>query len=394
MNKAQLFLLRRLLPAALLLVVWTGCQSSEAVDRTTQSREPVEVQDATPCPECAVELIEKLGLREAATPLSEQADWTPPQVVVVFGNDELVARLQAAVPGVEVVDISEPDAWTQHMHRADAVIGECSAEVVNDATKLKWIQIGSAGAERCVNVPGIKERGILLTNAQRLYGPEIAEHVIAVMFAFSRGLYRYIPAQLEGEWQRRLVPTSDHWELEGKTLLVVGLGGIGTEIAWRAAALGMRVVATRRSSREGPEFVDYVGTAGELMELASQADVVANATPLTPETTGMFDAEFFATMKPTAYFINIGRGKSVVTDDLVAALESGAIAGAGLDVTDPEPLPSSHPLWRLPNVIITPHISGNSNEAWERLQILIEENLRRFVAGDRMLSVVNVERGY
>jgi phosphoglycerate dehydrogenase-like enzyme len=375
-------------------VASTACQSGEAVNRATETRAEAPPQDVTPCPECAVELIDRLGLREDSTPLRDRPDWSPPEIVVAFGGEEFIARLQAAAPGVEVVDISEEGAWTQYMHRADAVILECSPKVLNDAPKLRWIQIGSAGAERCVSVPGIKERGIVLTNAQRLYGPEIAEHVIAVMFAFTRGLYRYIPAQLEGEWQRRLVPTSDHWELEGKTLLVVGLGGIGTEIAWRAEALGMRVVATRRSSREGPEFVDYVGTADEMVDLARQADVVVNATPLTPETTGMFDAEFFAAMKPTAYFINIGRGKSVVTDDLVAALESGAIAGAGLDVTDPEPLPSGHPLWRLPNVIITPHISGNSDGAWERLQILIEENLRRFVAGDRMLSVVNVERGY
>ena len=394
MDKPQPFLLRRLLPAALLFVVWTGCQSGEAVDRTTESREPAELQDVTPCPECAAELIDRLGLREDPTPVRERPDWSPPRVVVVFGNETLIARLQAAAPGVEVVDISEPDAWTRYMHEADGVIGECSPKVVNDAPKLKWIQIGSAGAERCVSVPGIKERGILLTNAQRLYGPEIAEHVIAMMFAFSRGLYRYIPAQQERSWKRGLIPRSQHWELEGRTLLVVGLGGIGTEVAWRADALGMRVVATRRSSREGPEFVEYVGTADEVVELARQADVVVNTAPLTPETTGMFDAEFFAAMKPTAYFISVGRGKSVVTDDLVAALESGDIAGAGLDVTDPEPLPSGHPLWRLPNVIITPHISGMSDAAGERLWTLMEENLRRFVAGERMLSVVDVERGY
>jgi phosphoglycerate dehydrogenase-like enzyme len=122
--------------------------------------------------------------------------------------------------------------------------------------------------------------------------------------------------------------------------------------------------------------------------------VVVNTTPLTPETTGLFDAEFFAAMKPTAYFMNVGRGKSVVTADLLAALESGGIAGAGLDVTDPEPLPSGHPLWRLTNVIITPHMSGMSDRRRDRLWILIEENLRRYVAGERMLSVVDVERGY
>jgi len=184
------------------------------------------------------------------------------------------------------------------------------------------------------------------------------------------------------------------WELDGKTMLVVGLGGIGTEVAHRAHALGMRVVATRRSSRSGPEFVDYVGLADELVALLAEADVVVNATPLTAETEGMFDAAFFAGMKPTAYFINVGRGRSVVTDDLVAALEAGKLAGAGLDVTDPEPLPPSHPLWRLPNVIITPHVAASSIEARERQRIVIRENLRRYAAGEPMLSVVSVTRGY
>jgi len=174
----------------------------------------------------------------------------------------------------------------------------------------------------------------------------------------------------------------------------VGLGGIGTEVARRAHALGMRVVATRRSSRSGPDFVDYVGLSDELGDLVAEADVVVTALPLTPETTRMFDAEFFAAMKPTAYFINVGRGKSVVTDDLMAALESGELAGAGLDVTDPEPLPTDHPLWRLPNVIITPHVAASSVQAVERLQAVVRENLRRYVAGEPMLSVVDVGRGY
>jgi phosphoglycerate dehydrogenase-like enzyme len=177
-------------------------------------------------------------------------------------------------------------------------------------------------------------------------------------------------------------------------MLVVGLGGIGTEVARRASALGMTVTATRASSRKGPDFVSYVGLSDELLELAAKADVVVNSLPLTPQTTGLFDAGFFAAMKPTAYFINVGRGKSVVTDDLLLALKEGHIAGAGLDVTEPEPLPSDHPLWMQPNVIITPHISAGSDLRIERLWIVMRENLRRYVAGEPMLSVVDVDRGY
>jgi len=387
--------LTRLLPAGLLIVLWSGCQTGEAVERNAGLRERVEADRVAECPNCAADLIDRLGLREAPTPVRERPGWSPPQTVVVFGNEDLLERLRAVAPGVvEIVDGNDSTALARSLGEADAVIGACWPDLVSAGTSLEWIQLPSAGAERCVNIPEIKERGILITNAQRLYGPEIAEHVIAMLFAFSRGLYRYIPVQQDGAWSRGLLDRSQLWELEGRTLLVVGLGGIGTEVAWRADALGMRVLATRRSSREGPEFVDYVGTADELMDLARQADVVVNTAPLTPETSGLFDSEFFAAMRPTAYFINVGRGKSVVTADLVSALESGAIAGAGLDVTDPEPLPSGHPLWRLPNVIITPHMSGMSDGAAERLYTLMEENLRRYLAGERMLSVVNVERGY
>ncbi len=259
---------------------------------------------------------------------------------------------------------------------------------------IRWIQLPYAGAERCVALDAVQERDILVTNAQRVYGPEIAEHVMAMLLMFSRGLYLYFPEQQAGRWTRDAVPEERLWELTGKTMFVVGLGGIGTETARRAHALGMEVLATRRSSREGPDFVSYVGLADELLELAARADVVVNATPLTPETRGIFDAEFFERMKPTAYFINVGRGGSVVTDDLVAALRAGKIAGAGLDVTDPEPLPEGHPLWSMPNVIITPHISAGSDVRVDRLWRVLRENLRRYVAGEPMLSMVDIRQGY
>jgi phosphoglycerate dehydrogenase-like enzyme len=183
-------------------------------------------------------------------------------------------------------------------------------------------------------------------------------------------------------------------EVRGKTILVVGLGGIGTEIAWRANALGMRVIATRNSSRDKPEYVDYVGLADELFALAEQADFIVNATPLTSSTTGLFDSKFFSVLKPSSYFFNIGRGKSVITDDLILALNTGKLAGAGLDVVDPEPLPEDHALWLMPNVIITPHIAGRSDLVMERFWIFVRENLRRYVDGERMLNVVNIQKEY
>jgi phosphoglycerate dehydrogenase-like enzyme len=215
-----------------------------------------------------------------------------------------------------------------------------------------------------------------------------------MMYMLTRKLYVFRDRQRERKWDRRAVPRTQMWEVQGRTMLVVGLGGIGTEIARRAHALGMRVIATRNSTRDGPDFVAYIGLAHELHELARQADVVVNATPLTPTTTGLFDRVFFQAMKPGAYFINVGRGKSVVTQHLIDALNSGRLGGAALDVQDPEPLPPEHPLWAANNIIITPHISAGSDVQMTRFWLVVRENLRRYVNGERMLNVVDIKRGY
>jgi phosphoglycerate dehydrogenase-like enzyme len=184
------------------------------------------------------------------------------------------------------------------------------------------------------------------------------------------------------------------WEVKGRTMLVAGLGGIGTEVAKRAHALGMAVIATRNSGTEGPPFVAEVGLPDKLLPFAARADVIVNTLPLTPETKGLFDRRFFDAARRGALFINVGRGGTVVTDDLVAALQDGRLGGAGLDVTDPEPLPPGHALWRAPNVIITPHVAamleGNEEPRW----VLARENLRRYVEGGKLLSEVDVRKGY
>jgi D-2-hydroxyacid dehydrogenase (NADP+) len=156
----------------------------------------------------------------------------------------------------------------------------------------------------------------------------------------------------------------------------------------------MKVIATRASSRDKPDFVSYVGLADELPTLISQADVVVAALPLVPATTNLFDARMFARMKKTAYFINVGRGGSVVTHDLVAALNNGVIAGAGLDVTEPEPLPSDHALWKAKNIIITPHMSAQSDLGQGVRATIFREQVRRFANGDKLLSVVDPSKGY
>jgi phosphoglycerate dehydrogenase-like enzyme len=342
----------------------------------------------------AIALIQELGLRESAVASRDQAGWKVPKRIVVATKDaDRLKRLQAAAPGVEVLAAADGDALAAQLEKAEAVIGLCNAKTLAAAKSLHWIQTWGVGVERCVAVPDLARRGIVVTNMQRTSAIPIAEHAIAMMLSLSRAMPQFERRQQSGQWLDDTAGLHMR-ELTGQTMLVVGLGGIGTEVARRAHGLGMHVTATRNSSREGPDFVDKVGLPGELMALAAQADVVVNATPLTAATTGIFNKTFFATMKPGGIFINIARGRSVVTDDLLAALRDGRLAGAGLDVTDPEPLPNGHPLWTMPNVIITPHVASESESQSERYLILAAENIRRYVAGEPLLNVVDIQRGY
>ncbi len=337
---------------------------------------------------------ERYQLEEASSPVRESPGWRRPERILVVGSfPQLIQQLEALAPGVEFVTASNPAAAASKAAGVDAVIGACTPEVLAAGKAIRWIQVYSAGVENCVAIPAVRERAILVTNMQRISGPAMAEHVMAMMLAFTRGLDVFIPAQSKRTW-RRDAAEGRMTLVRGKTMLVVGLGGIGSEVARLAHAAGMRVIATRASGRSGPDYVSYVGLPDELLKLAGEADVVVNTAPLTSQTTGVFDAAFFAKMKPTAYFINVGRGKSVVTSALVDALSSGAIAGAGLDVTDPEPLPAEHPLWRAPNLIVTPHVANDSDLGFGAQAEVIKENTRRYVAGERMLSVVDVARGY
>jgi phosphoglycerate dehydrogenase-like enzyme len=341
-------------------------------------------------------MIVDIGLQESSVPVSASPGWSKPGKVVVLGWEaDRLPLLQAAAPGVEIVLAASPQEAAQLATDAQVLIGSCSEDILQRGPGLRWVQVYSAGVDRCVDNPSLRRDGLLLTNAQRIASPALAEHAIAMMMALVRGLDVYHRNQLQGSWQRDIgLARSEFLELDGRTVLVVGLGGIGTQTARRAHGLGMRVIATRGSRREGPEYVDYVGLADETLELARQADVVINTAPLTDATRGMFNAEFFSAMKPTAYFVSVGRGASTVTEDLIAALHNGELAGAGLDVTDPEPLPAGHPLWTTPRVLISPHTAGRSDRSRERLILLVAENLRRYVAGEPLLSVVDIERGY
>jgi phosphoglycerate dehydrogenase-like enzyme len=340
-------------------------------------------------------LIEELGLRESAVALRDRPGWAPPGKVVLMGADAArAAWMQEAAPGVTIVGAPDRAAAVREAADADALIGECVPDVIAAGPRLRWVQRMYAGVERCLAIPAFVDRGIVLTNMQKVAGSVMAEHVMALMFALTRGLASYVPAQATGTWADEAVPESRMWEVKGRTMLVVGLGGIGTEVAKRAHALGMTVIATRNSGTDGPDYVAEVGLSDRLLAFAARADVIVSALPLTPDTKGVMNRAFFDAAKRGALFINVGRGATVVTDELVAALNDGRLGGAGLDVTDPEPLPPGHPLWRAANVIITPHVAaaleGNEVARW----IIARENLRRYAAGGKLLSEVDVRKGY
>ncbi len=349
----------------------------------------------TPASAADDDLAARFGLPVAQTPVRDHSRWRPPQRIVMPAVGEgVLAGLQKAAPGVELIAVNSREEALASVADADGLIGFCDEELLARGSELRWVQLLTAGVEQCVALEPVQTEQVLLTNMQGVTGPIIAEHVLAMMLSLNRGLHRFMVAQRQGHWARSDAVVQEMTVLHGKTLLVVGLGGIGTEVARRAHALGMRVVATRGSRREGPEFVSYVGLADEVLALAREADVVVNATPLTDATRGLFDAAFFEAMPEHALFINVGRGGSVVTDELVVALREGKIGGAGLDVHDPTPLPQDHPLWQLPNVVITPHVASRSDIGREAGWLVLTENLRRYVAGEPLLALVDPQRQY
>ncbi len=263
------------------------------------------------------------------------------------------------------------------------------AAFLQQAPKLRWFHCSSAGVDPLL-CPEFIASDVVMTCAKGTpVGPLLAEHAFALMLSLSRGIAACVRLN---RWDGRSDGARSAYELGGKTLGLVGYGGVGRALAVRARAFDMDVIAVRRHPESESE-VEQWGME-RLGEMLARADVVVTTVPHTPETEGLFGAAEFARMKDSALLITVGRGQTVQTDALVEALNSGAIAGAGLDVVDPEPLPEDHPLWRCPNTVITPHMAGNAPERAGRNEALVLENLRRFVEGQPLLSTVDKQLGY
>ena len=314
------------------------------------------------------------------------SELTPPQA-------EELARI---APKVRVVTGLSREAALARASEAQGIDAHyATPEFLRAAKNLVWIQAQSAGVDRFVAIPELASNDrLLLTNMRGVSGPAIADHAFAMLLALTRDLPIHIAGRATGAWNKEGSADLSPIALQDRTLLVVGLGGIGTEIARRGHGFGMRVIATRRTDEPAPAYVEQVGKPNELRAMLARADVVAICVPLTTETERMFDRDAFAAMKPQSYLINVARGRIVDTAALVEALASKRLAGACLDVTDPEPLPKDHPLWRMPNVLITPHVAARAELSEERGWALFRENVRRFDAGEPLLNVVDKQAGY
>jgi phosphoglycerate dehydrogenase-like enzyme len=373
---------------------------------------------STPIPDGDFAAVaKKLGLVESAKPARELIKgWRKPRklLVGVDNNTNRLAWLQAAAPGVKLVAVRTPEEKKAQIADADALLRmPCNREDLSAGKMLHWIQQGSVTVAGCFAVAEhtdapqqvpqkLLDGTVVITNLQGVLTRPLAEHAIAMMMTLGRALDINIAQQAKGHFDRAAIPPGRLWVFEGRTLLVVGLGGIGTQVAQIAHGLGMTVIATRNSGHQGPDTVSYVGLSSELPDLVGKADVVVLAAPLTPDTHHLFNAAMFGRMKKGALLINIASGGEVVSDDLVAALKSGQLGGAGLDLADPENpsrLAPSDPLFSAPNLIMSPETASHAVDTeaasgGEDMWIIARENLKRYIAGDKLYSVVDAKRGY
>ena len=298
------------------------------------------------------------------------------------------ARLATTMEEVHVAVADTIEQAQRELVDADAAFGTIPPDLLKHAQRLRWLQAPAAAPPAGYYSPELIEHPVVITNFRGIYNDHIATHVMAFVLGFARGMQRYIPQQLRQEWKPAPANTGVI-HLPAATVLVIGVGGIGAEVARLCAAFGMRVVGVDARRQDLPTGVAEMHPPDALDHLLPHADFVILTVPHTPQTEGMMHTARFTMMKSSAFLINIGRGMTVKLDDLNHALRQGDIAGAGLDVFEIEPLPSDHPLWTAPNVLLTPHTAGYGPDLDERRWGVILENARRFAQGAPLENVVD-----
>jgi len=297
-------------------------------------------------------------------------------------------RLTERVPEARVIVAEDMATAEREIVDADAAFGWLSADLLSRATRLRWLQAPQAAPAAGYYYPEMIAHPLSVTNFREIFNDHISAHILAFVLALSRGLHIYIPQQLRREWKK---PGNNQGvvHLPEATALIVGVGGIGAETARLLSALGVTVLATDARRTSAPPGVAELHTPDTLDLLLPRADFVILTIPHTPATEGLFNRSRFQRMKQSAFFINIGRGMTTRLDDLVAALRAGEIAGAALDVYEQEPLPADHPLWTMPNVLMTPHMAGYGPYLDDRRYQIVEDNCRAFAAGRPLRNPVD-----
>ena len=298
-------------------------------------------------------------------------------------------RLAEEVPEARVIVAEDANTAAREIVDAEAAFGWLGNDLLSNAKKLRWLQAPQAAPAAGYYYPELIAHPGEVTNFRGIFNDHIGAHILAFVLAFARGLHVFLPQQLRREWKKSSAESGDVVHLPEATALIVGVGGIGAETARLLAAFGVAVLATDARRTTAPDGVVELHRPEALDELLPRADFVILTVPHTPVTEGFFNRARFRHMKPTAFFINIGRGMTTKLDDLVAALEAGEIAGAALDVYEQEPLPSEHPLWTLPNVLLTPHMAGHGPYLDERRFEIMADNCRAFGAGRPLRNQVD-----
>ncbi len=296
-------------------------------------------------------------------------------------------KIRQAVPGAVAKIYADPKDPLTDIETADAAFGTVPPELFARAKRLRWICANRAGLGGAWFYDALVESDVVVTGMHGSYNEHLSTHAVAFLLAFARRFDHYLPQR---RWQRG----PGMIDLPAQTVLIVGVGGAGGEAAKQCAAFGMRVLGIDPRVTVAPAGMAALDTPDRLDARLGEADFVILTTPETPHTLGMFNAARFSRMKRGAYFINIARGRCVVTADLVAALQSGRLAGAGLDVADPEPLPPDSPLWGMPNVLITPHVAILGTPYRRNWEAILLENCRRFAANRPLINVVDKRQWY
>lgn len=314
--------------------------------------------------------------------------WRPPQ--------DFSAKVKVRWPKMKVVHLQTYENVDRELPDTDILVGySLRQDQFHLAKKLKWIHSTAAGVNQLM-YPELRESGIVLTNARGIHAEPMAEHILGTILAVARRFPDAFRYQAQARWAQQEIWDAKPrpLELKGRMLLIIGFGSIGRELARRIQPMGMRVWGVTRSGQGDTSLAERILPATELANALPQADFILLSAPETPETKQMIGAKELALMKPTAYFINVARGSLVDEGALTHSLLTHAIAGAALDVTSEEPLPPESPLWKLDNVLITPHVSAATEQMWERQTKLLTDNLVRWFTGQELRNRIDLSRGY